>query len=97
MSVDLEGRLKIPSEITVTHLRPDMILISKDTKQLGIIELTVPIEDRIEISGEKKRNKSTHLKTTQLKIPGKTFQKIKEFHKNSFRKFYIQNITKKWG
>ena len=57
MSVDLEGRLKIPSEITVTNLRPDMILISKDTKQLGIIELTVPIEDRIEISGEIKRNK----------------------------------------
>ena len=57
MSVDLEGRLKIPSEITVTNLRPDMILISKDTKQLGIIELTVPIEDRIEIAGEIKRNK----------------------------------------
>ena len=57
MSVDLEGRLKIPSEITVTNLRPDMILISKDTKQLGIIELTVQIEDRIEIAGEIKRNK----------------------------------------
>ena len=55
--VDLKGRLKIPSSITITDLRPDMILISESTKQLGIIELTVPNESRIEVSGEMKRAK----------------------------------------
>ena len=57
MRVDLESRLKIPEEIVVTSLRPDVIVISKTTKQLGIIELTVPTEERIEISGELKRLK----------------------------------------
>ena len=57
MRVDLESRLKVPEEIVVTSLRPDVIVISKTTKQLGIIELTVPTEERIEISGELKRLK----------------------------------------
>ena len=34
MRVDLESRLKIPEEIVVTSLRPDVIVISKTTKQL---------------------------------------------------------------
>ena len=57
MSVDLEGGLKIPVEVCTTNLRPDIIIVSKSTKQMGIVELTVPIEERIEISGEIKRCK----------------------------------------
>ena len=57
MSVDLKGGLKIPVGVCSTNLRPDIILVSSKTKQMGIVELTVPIEDRIEISGELKRNK----------------------------------------
>ena len=57
MKVDLEGRLQIPKDIVVTNLRPDITLISSKTKQFGMIELTVPSEERIEVSGELKRQK----------------------------------------
>ena len=57
MTVDLEGCLKIPREICETNLRPDLIIVSKKTKQVGVVELTVPNEDRIEVSGEIKRKK----------------------------------------
>ena len=57
LSVDIEGRLKIPAEVAVTDLRPDITITSMKTKQMAIIELTVPTEERIEISGEIKRSK----------------------------------------
>ena len=50
---EFDNRLTIPKEITVTNLRPDIIIYSKKTKQFGIIELTVPSEERIEVSGKK--------------------------------------------
>ena len=53
--VDLKGSLKIPSSIIITNLRPDKLLMSESTKQLGIIELTVPSENRIEVSSELKK------------------------------------------
>ena len=40
-----------------TNLRPDIMLISESTKQLYFIELTVPSEERIEMSSQLKRNK----------------------------------------
>ena len=49
--------MKVPTEITTTNLRPDMMLISRQSKQVGFIELTVPNEDRIEVSGELKKAK----------------------------------------
>ena len=57
MEVDLDKKLKIPPHIMETNLRPDMMLISEQTKQLGLIELTVPSEDRIELSSELKKGK----------------------------------------
>ena len=57
MKVDLDGMIKVPEEVAITNLRPDILLISQRTKQLGIIELTVPSEDRIEVSGEIKKLK----------------------------------------
>ena len=57
LEADMGKRLKIPAEITVTHLRPDALIISRKTRQMAIIELTVPSEERIEISGELKRAK----------------------------------------
>ena len=42
LSIDLEGRLKILAEISVTNLRPDITIFSEETKQLLPIELTVP-------------------------------------------------------
>ena len=57
MIVDLKGSLRIPSNITITNLRPDMVLVSQSTQQLGIVELTVPNENRIEVSSELKKAK----------------------------------------
>ena len=57
VTVDVGTSLKIPTEICITNLRPDMIIVSRKTKQIGIVELTVPNEDRIEVSGELKRSK----------------------------------------
>ena len=49
--------MKIPSGITVTNLRPDMLLLSESIKQLGIIELTVPNDNRLEVSSKIKKVK----------------------------------------
>ena len=57
ITVDLDTSLKIPRDICNTNLRPDLIMVSRKTKQIGILELTVPNEDRIEVSGELKRAK----------------------------------------
>ena len=57
LSVDLDGRLRVPERVSETNLRPDMILMSNSTRRMGIVELTVPSEERIEISGELKREK----------------------------------------
>ena len=55
--VDLDKKLRIPTYIATLKLRPDMIVISKKTKQLGVIELTVPSEERIEVAAEGKKLK----------------------------------------
>ena len=49
--------LKVPIQIADTNQRPDMILMSESTKIAGVIELTVPNEDRVEVSGELKKAK----------------------------------------
>ena len=57
VTVDLDKNLKIPTEICNTSLRPDLTIVSRKTRQIGIVELTVPNEDRVEVSGELKRLK----------------------------------------
>ena len=42
LQVDLRNRLVFPQDVVVTALRPDMILLSRKTKTLLIVELTVP-------------------------------------------------------
>uniref|UniRef100_A0A1A8DYB0 Uncharacterized protein n=1 Tax=Nothobranchius kadleci TaxID=1051664 RepID=A0A1A8DYB0_NOTKA len=49
--VDVGRQLKFPENITATSLRPDMV-ISESTKQVVILELTVPWEDHIEEAHE---------------------------------------------
>lgn len=61
LEVDLGKQLKIPSRITSTRLRPDMIIVSDSTKQLIILELTVPWEERMEEANERKRAKYQEL------------------------------------
>ena len=57
MRVDLRKQLKFPEEITHTCLRPDIVLWSKGTKQVVLIELTVPWEERMEEAHERKLKK----------------------------------------
>lgn len=61
MTVDLERQLKIPSHITQTSLRPDIILDSEATKQLIPLDLTVPWEERMEEAQARKRAKYQEL------------------------------------
>ena len=63
LSVDLKQRVKIPNEICCTDLRPDIIIVSKGTKQMAITELTVPSEERIEVAGELKKQKYEKIAT----------------------------------
>ena len=57
MRTDLDRSVKIPKYIIDTNKRPDIILFSDAAKKLGMIELTVPREDRVEVSGEGKKSK----------------------------------------
>ena len=67
MSVDLGEKLKIPAYVAETDLRPDIIVLSTETKQMAIIELTVPTEERVEIAGELKRSKYEILSSEGMK------------------------------
>ena len=57
LMADLQTQLVFPPEITVTRLRPDIVMWSRSTRNLIIIELTVPWEERIEEANERKREK----------------------------------------
>ena len=53
--VDLKGQLKFPPDVATTTLRPDVLLLSRATKRVVLIELTVPWEERIEEAHERKK------------------------------------------
>ena len=57
LQVDLNKHVKIPKDILQTSLRPDLVVISEKKKILGMMELTVTYEDRIEVSRELKNSK----------------------------------------
>lgn len=54
LMVDLGRQLKFLINITVKSLRPDIIILSEATKQLALIEVTVPWEDCLEEPSERK-------------------------------------------
>jgi hypothetical protein len=62
LKVDLGKQLKFPDEIANTALRPDVLLISRSSKQLVMIELTVPWEENVEEAHERKRGKYEELR-----------------------------------
>lgn len=59
--LDLGRQLKFPENIAVTTLRPDMVLVSETTRQVVLLELTVPWEERMEEAFERKRAKYEEL------------------------------------
>ena len=62
LTVDLNGRLKFPTRIAETNLRPDMLLMSEKARKVGIVELTVPSKERVELAGELKKAKYEELR-----------------------------------
>ena len=58
---DLDGIGGFPEKISVTALRPDIIIWSETGKEVIIGELTVPWEDNIYEAHERKRTKYTEL------------------------------------
>lgn len=61
LRVDLHGQLKFPEYVAETTLRPDLVLISSSSKQVFLLELTVPWEDHMEEANERKRLKYSDL------------------------------------
>ncbi len=57
MQVNLKKKLVFPEEVAMTTLRPDMVLLSRSTKTIVVVELTVPWEDRLVIFHELKKAK----------------------------------------
>jgi len=60
-AVDVERQLKISVHKVQTSLRPDTILVSEATRQLVLLELTVPWEERMAEAQERKRAKYQEL------------------------------------
>lgn len=54
-------QLKFPQHIATTTLRPDILLVSEATKNIVLLELTVPWEDRLEEAHERKMAKYEEL------------------------------------
>ena len=61
MVADLDRQLKFPGEIAATSRRPDVVLWSRSTKQVVLLELTVPWEERMEEAYERKLGKYQQL------------------------------------
>lgn len=57
MIVDPERQLKIPHLITQYTLRLNILIVSEATKQLILLELRVPWEERMKEAQEQKRAK----------------------------------------
>lgn len=69
LRVDLGRQLKFPDHFMATSLRPDMVLSSVSLKQLLLMELTIPWDDRMEEANEQKRSKYQEL-VEQCRIRG---------------------------
>ncbi|XP_050960924.1 uncharacterized protein LOC127162191, partial [Labeo rohita] len=63
------GRVETPACPQCSTLRPDIILVSEATRQLILLELTVPWEERMEEAQERKRGKYQEL-VEQCRING---------------------------
>lgn len=61
LSVDLGKQLKFQEVAAITTLRPDIVLTSVASKQVILLELTVPWEDHMEEANERKRAKYSQL------------------------------------
>lgn len=61
MRDDLNKQLQFPTEITMTSLRPDIVVWSTKARVVHLIEPTVPSEEGIEVTYEPKKAKYSEL------------------------------------
>ena len=59
---DLNTQLVVPTEIAITSLRPDIVIVSKKTRCVVMCELTCPWEENAEWAHERKLGKYEDLK-----------------------------------
>lgn len=61
MRADLKTRMQFPTEVASTNKRPDIVIWSPSSRQVIIVELTVPWEERMEDAYERKMGKYQEL------------------------------------
>ena len=61
MVADIGRRMSFPQQVAVTQSRPDIVLWSAASRQVVMLELTVPWEERVEEANERKRLKYQQL------------------------------------
>ncbi|KAK0141753.1 hypothetical protein N1851_020577 [Merluccius polli] len=61
LKLDVWKQLKLTENVAATTSRPDMVLLSEASKQVILLELAIPWEDRIEEANQKKRVKYAEL------------------------------------
>ena len=61
MRADLKTRMQFPTEVASTNKRPDIVIWSPSSRQVIIVELTVPWEERMEDAFERKMGKYQEL------------------------------------
>ena len=52
---DLEGQLQFPREAAVTSLRPYVVLFSRSSMKIVLLDLTVLLEDNVHLAHDRKR------------------------------------------
>ena len=57
MQADVGGKTTFPGEVLTTTLRPDIVLWSRSSRQVILLELTVPWETRLEEAHERELTK----------------------------------------
>ena len=57
-------QLLFPPEVAATTLRPDGVFPSQSTKTVILLELTVPLEDRVHAAHDRKKSKYTPLESS---------------------------------
>ena len=55
--MDLKEKVIFPCDIVTSASRPDMLILSRETRAINFIELTVPWEDRLGSAHELKKKK----------------------------------------
>ena len=57
----MQGISTVPTNVTITSLKPDLVLVDEERKSIAIIELTVPFDSNIDSASDRKQTKYQQL------------------------------------